>query len=104
MSTTASGSVKTGGGGEGRWWMTGCNPFIYLDELEIGDTFVIWGDFGYISSSGAWATVVPSGAGTSYMRVTQPGSLTVVEEPCSGATGLLIHEVSEFDEPNWSCG
>ncbi|MGV0985004.1 MAG: hypothetical protein ACOYB2_10645 [Limnohabitans sp.] len=107
MSTTASGSVKPGGSGEGRWWMTGCNGFITLTDLAIGDTFVMWGEWAYnsaASGSGAFATVVGAGSGARYMRVTAPGTMSVHTDSCH-PTGLLIHEVlSEFDEPNWSCG
>ncbi|MGV0985003.1 MAG: hypothetical protein ACOYB2_10640 [Limnohabitans sp.] len=110
MSTTASGKVAPGGSGEGRWWGTGCNGYIELYDLAVGDTFVMWGVFGYIddavwgpSGPRAEATVISGGTDLYYMRVTVPGQLAVWPETCYWG-GLLMHEVlAEMDDPETGC-
>jgi hypothetical protein len=71
-----------GGGGEGPWYGSGCNGYVWLATVAEGDTYVVWGSFSERSGGGLWRLVFTAAA----------EGVNVATDSCT-YSGLTMHRV-----------
>jgi hypothetical protein len=83
-----------GGGGEGPWYGSGCNGYVWLATVAEGDTYVVWGSFSDLSISGdAGHSLERSGGGLWRLVFTAAAEgVNVATDSCT-YSGLTMHRV-----------